>query len=78
MKVNFNMKKFIFVFSALVLMSALSGCDGEQYPTVRVITGGTATGIDIDIGKPYVYMGFDLETIDGGKDLILHFVEGEE
>lgn len=72
------MKKFIFVFSALVLMSTLSGCDEEQYPKVRIISGSTATGINIDIGSPYVYKGFDLETIDGDKDLILHFTEGEE
>lgn len=73
---NYGMKKFIFVFSALALMFALTGCD-EQYPKVRVISGATATGIDIDIGVPYVYKGFDIETIDGGKDLILHFTEGE-
>jgi len=59
-------------------MSTLSGCDGEQYPKVRIISGATATGIDIDIGSPYEYKGFDLETIDGDKDLILHFTEGEE
>lgn len=74
---NYGMKKFIFVFSALVLMSTLSGCDGEQYPKVRIISGTTAMGIDIDIGSPYVYKGFDLETIDGDKDLILHFTEDE-
>lgn len=72
------MKKFIFVTSVLFLMSALSGCGEEQYPTVRVTTGANATGIDIDIGSPYVYKGFDIETIDGNKDLILHFTEGEE
>jgi len=70
------MKKLIFVASALILMSILSGC-GEQYPTVIITTGNTATGITIDIGKPYVYKDFDIEATDGGKDLILHFVEGE-
>lgn len=70
------MKKMIFVISVLVLFLALTGC-GEQYPTVEVRSGSNANGINIDIGKPYVYKGFDLETIDGGKDLTLHFVEGE-
>ena len=70
------MKNMIFVGSVLILFLVLSGC-GEQYPTVRVIIGEHANSIDIDIGNPYVYKDFDLETIDGGKDLTLHFVEGE-
>lgn len=70
------MKKMLFAGSVLILLLTLSGC-GEQYPEVRVVSGEYANRIDISIGSPYVYKGFDLETNDGGKDLTLHFVEGE-
>lgn len=66
----------VFLTSVFVLFLILTGC-GEQYPTVQIIGGANSTGVTIDIGKPYVYKDFDIEPIDGGKDLILHFVEGE-
>lgn len=70
------MKKLIFVASALTLLLTLSGC-GEHFPMVEVYTGYGKSRITIDIGKPYVYKDFDIEATDGGKNLILHFVEGE-
>ena len=71
------MKKIIFVASVLILLPILSGC-GEHLPTVEVHTGFRESYITIDVGKPYVYKDFDVEATDGGKDLILHFVEDEE
>jgi uncharacterized lipoprotein YehR (DUF1307 family) len=70
------MKKLIFVAFAMVSLFTLSGC-GEYYPTAKVSTGYWNSYITIDVGKPYVYKDFDIDTTDGGKDLILHFVEGE-
>ena len=70
------MKKLIFVAFAMVSLFTLSGC-GEHLPTVEVNPGFGKSYITIDIGKPYVYKDFDIEVTDGGKDLILHFTEGE-
>ena len=70
------MKKLIFVASALILLLTLYGC-GEHLPTVEVHNGYGKSYITIDVGKPYVYKDFDIEVTDEGKDLILHFVEGE-
>lgn len=70
------MKKFIFVASALILLLALSGC-GEHLPSVEINPGLRKSCITIDVGKPYAYKDFDIEATDGGKDLILHFVEGD-
>lgn len=70
-------KRIISIFLFLLIVCTVSGC-GEQYPTVLIRAGASATGVTIDIGKPYVYKDFDIETIDGGKDLILHFTEGKE
>ena len=70
------MKKFIFVASVLILLFTLSGC-GEHLPSVEINPGIGKSCITIDVGKPYVYKDFDIEATDGGKDLILHFVEGE-
>ena len=70
------MKKLIFVTSALILLLTLSGC-GEHFPTVEIHTGFGKSYITIDVGKPYVYKDFDIEVTNSGKDLILHFVEGE-
>ena len=70
------MKKLIFVTSALILLLTLSGCS-ERFPTVEINSGLGKSYISIDVGKPYVYKDFDIEATDGGKDLILHFVEGE-
>ena len=70
------MKKLIFVTSALILLLTLSGC-GEHFPAVEIHSGFGKSYIIIDVGKPYVYKDFDIEVTDVGKDLILHFVEGE-
>lgn len=71
------MKKLIFVTSALIVLLTLSGC-GEYLPEVEINLGPRKSYITIDIGKPYAYKDFDIENTDGGKDLILHFVEVEE
>lgn len=71
------MKKFIFVAFAMVSLFTLSGC-GEHFPAVEVHSGFGKSYITIDVGKPYMYKDFDIEATDGGKDLILHFTEGEE
>ena len=70
------MKKFIFVASVLILLFTLSGC-GEHLPEVEINLGPRKSYITIDIGKPYAYKDFNIENTDGGKDLILHFVENE-
>lgn len=74
------MNKLIFVVIveiALILFLVLSGC-GEHLPKVEIHSGGGASYITIDIGKPYAYKDFDIEKTDEGKDLILHFVEEGE
>lgn len=70
------MKKLIFVAFAMVSLFTLSGC-GENFPAVEVHKGYWKSYITIDVGEPYVYKDFDIEVTDGGKDLILHFVEGK-
>ena len=69
------MKKMAFVIFVLFLFLVLSGC-GEQYPEVSVIIGEHSDEIHIDLGSPYVYRDFDIKTNDGGKDLVLHFLDG--
>ena len=71
------MKRLIFAVFSTVSLLTLSGC-GEQYPTVEVHNGPWKSYITIDIGKQYVYKDFDVEETDGGKDLILHFMEDEK
>lgn len=69
------MKKAILV----MILSAifLSGCvSNNDYPKVTIVADYRSNYINIDIGKPYVYKGFDVESTDNGKDLILHFEEG--
>ena len=70
-------KRIILIFLLLLIVCTVSGCD-EHYPNVVVNNAVTESPREITIGKPYVYVGFDLESTDGGKDLILHFTEGEE
>lgn len=70
-------KKIIAIFLVLLIVCTVSGC-GEHYPNVVVNNACTESTRQITIGKPYTYIGFDLENTDGGKDLILHFTEGEE
>ena len=68
------MKKAIIV----MILSAifLSGCAYNDYPKVTIDTALMSNYIHIDIGKPYVYKGFDAVNTDNGKDLILHFEDG--
>ena len=68
------MKKAIIV----MILSAifLSGCADNNYPRVIISTALKSNYINIDIGQPYVYKGFDVESTDNGKDLILHFEDG--
>lgn len=70
------MKKHLMLFIAFAAIAVmLCGC-GEHFPSVRIEEGLLASRIDIDVGNGLKYVGFDIETVDGGKDLILHFVEG--
>lgn len=69
------MKKAIIVM--ILSAISLSGCSVDNdYPKVTISTAFKSNYIDIDIGQPYVYKGFDMESTDNGKDLILHFEEG--
>lgn len=70
------MKKLLIV---LMLLSTLllSACD-ESYPSITIHEGGGKDSRSISIGQPYKYDGFDVENIDGEKDLILHFIKGAE
>ena len=54
----------------------LSGC-GEHYPAIKIFPGAWSSYINIDVGKPYIYKGFDTITTNEGKNLILHFEKGE-
>lgn len=69
-------KKIIAIFLVLLIVCTVPGC-GEHYPNVEVVTSLTDSTREITIGEPYTYIGFDLENTDSGKDLILHFTEGE-
>ena len=72
------MVKKIIAFSILLLtVCIISGC-GVSYPSIRIYTSRFEAFRDIDIGKPYVYEGFDIENTDSGKDLILHFAEEKD
>lgn len=70
-------KRIILTFLLLLIICMFSGCD-EDYPSVVVHNDRAESSREISIGKPYKYIGFDLENTDGGKDLILHFEESEE
>lgn len=70
-------KRIIATFIILLIACAVSGC-GEDLPRVVIYTGTIKNYRNIDIGKPYVYEGFDIESTDNGKDLILHFTNGEK
>ena len=62
----------LVAFAAITVM--LCGC-GTHLPEVRINPGVFKSVITIDVGNGYEYTGFDIETVDGGKDLILHFSE---
>lgn len=70
-------KRIISIFLFLLIVCTVTGC-GEHYPHVTIHNAAWESTREITIGKPYVYVGFDLKNTDGGKDLILHFVEDEE
>lgn len=72
-------KKIITLFLMLItlcMIMMLSGC-GEHYPAIKIFTGAWSSYINIDVGKPYIYKGFDITTTNDGKNLILHFEKGE-
>ena len=72
------MGKYLMLFIAFATIAVmLCGC-GNHLPEVRINTGVFKSVITIDVGNGYEYTGFDIETVDGGKDLILHFVEDGE
>ena len=62
----------IVLFATITVM--LCGC-GNNLPSVTINPSMFKSVITIDVGNGYDYTGFDIETVDGGKDLILHFVE---
>lgn len=69
---------FICVAIFILLSTLLTGC-GENYPLVKVRQGEMSSFVDICIGKPYKYDGFDIQTLDNGdKELILHFRINDE
>ena len=70
------MKK-AFIIALLVGAVFLTGCQ-RSYPKVLISMGTFKHTIEIDIGQPYQYEGFDAENNDEGKDLILHFKAGNE
>ena len=78
-----NINPLIFVLAILLMTFfgtayvALSEAE-DGYPEVIIYSGGLGYNANIIIGKPYVYIGFDAESAEGHKDLILHFTEGEE
>lgn len=63
----------IFLGFAYMLLSRAE----EGYPEVVIYSGELGYNANITIGKPYVYIDFDVESTEGHKDLILHFTEGE-
>lgn len=65
-------KKLIMAI-AVLNMALLTGCGCKQYPEVIINTSVFDSYRKISIGNPYEYIGFDIESTDGGKDLILHF-----
>ena len=72
-------KKIITLFLMLItlcMIMMLSGC-GEHYPAIKIFPGAWSSYINIDVGKPYIYKGFDTITTNEGKNLILHFEKGE-
>jgi hypothetical protein len=66
-------RKKIIATIAVLGMALLTGCGGKQYPEVIINTSVFSSYRTISIGNPYEYIGFDIESTDGGKDLILHF-----
>lgn len=57
-------KKIITLFLMLItlcMIMMLSGC-GENYPAIKIFTGEWSSYINIDVGKPYIYKGFDCNT----------------
>ena len=64
-------KKIIALMLCIIIGVTLCGC--ASYPNVRIDTGTWDVVRDIDIGAPYEYIGFDAQTTDKGKNLILHF-----
>lgn len=63
----------LIAFAAISVM--LCGC-GHHFPEVKIDPGVFKSVITIDVGNGYEYTGFDIDAVDGGKDLILHFAEG--
>ena len=66
----------LIIFFGTTYVAFLESKDG--YPEVIIYSGGRSSNANITIGKPYVYIGFDVESAEGHKDLILHFMEDEE
>ena len=71
------MKIKILLLMLLLAVLSLAGC-AEHLPEIRINTGWNTSWIDISIGKPYEYKGFDIETTDTTKDVILHFEKVEK
>ena len=68
-------KRLILLIAFVAIAVMLCGC-GSHLPEVSINPGVFKSVITIDVGNGYEYAGFNIETVDGEKDLILHFVEG--
>ena len=66
-------RKKIIATIAVLSMALLMGCGSKRYPEVIINPAVFSSYRTISIGDPYEYIGFDIESTDGGKDLILHF-----
>ena len=66
-------RKKIITAIAVLSMALLTGCGSKRYPEVIIRPAMFSSYRTISIGDPYEYIGFDVESTDGGKDLILHF-----
>ena len=65
--------KKIIATIAVLSMALLTGYGSKRYPEVIIMPSMFSSYRTISIGDPYEYVGFDIESPDGGKDLILHF-----
>jgi len=72
------MKRKIFIIFVLVVVTlSLSGC-GENYPRIYIYEKWTRDPRTIDMGNSYRFSGFDIESVEDGKNLIIHFRDDTE
>ena len=75
------MKKIIIGLILAAVVAALTGCDNDKYPYLKIVTNGyTKDSIIIPIGSGYHLMK-QMYTIDehkDGYDIIIHVKAGHE